>query len=423
MKKKSLILLLVVAILALTFAAEAAPKRVTINFTYWAGAGGERDAFDSLVAQFEQKNPGIKVNKQGGDFKDFYTRLETRIAGNDAPDVTRIQYQQVGRYSSNGVLLNITRKLPADYSKDFFPSIWSAVTYNKSVYAIPHHTDTLAVFYNKDYFDKLGINAPDKLENAWTWDQFLEIAKQLKEKTDAKYGFSVNWIKGNAYRWLPFLYQKGGTLLADNLSKSLIDSPEALNTLVMTQKFFKEGLVPAGTSIKGTEDINNLFATGTTGMIITGNWMTSYFDANMTNHKFGVTYMPREKAAASDMGGNALAVLKKSKHPVESLKFVQFMAATENMKTFVERGLFLPVRKSITADQLKYAVKQPELMKVFVDQATTIPVGMAKALTSPQMSKINQVMADELELLFTQDKDAKEVQKALKKGIDQALKE
>ncbi len=401
---------------------EAKAEPVTIDFTYWASAGAESEAFDGLVQQFEEKNPGIKVNKQGGDFKDFYTKLETRIAANNAPDATRIQYQQIGRYSSNGVLLDITQKLPADYGKDFIPSVWKAVSYKNAIYALPQHTDTLAVFYNKDYFEKLGIKAPDKLEDAWTWNQFLDIAKQLKEKAGAKYGFSFNWTKSNSYRWLPLLYQKGGALLTDDLSKSAINSPEALETLKMTQSFVKDNLIPAGTSVKGTEDINNLFSTGTTGMVITGNWMASNFEKNMKNYKFGATYMPKDKEAASDMGGNALGILKKAKNPEAALTFVQYMVSEESMKTFVEKGFFLPVRKTLTADKLNYSA-DPQLMKVFVDQATTIPEDMAQAVTSPAMSKINQVLTEELEQLLTQGKAPEAVMKSLDEGINKALKE
>ncbi|MHB8064733.1 MAG: ABC transporter substrate-binding protein [Ruminiclostridium sp.] len=395
---------------------------VSIKVAYWASAGGESDAFDALVTKFETANSEIKVIKEGGEFKDFYTKLETRIAGNDAPDVTRLQYQSVGRYSSNGVLRDITKELPADYSTDFLPSLWSAVTYKDAVYAIPQHTDTLAVYYNKNYFEKLGITAPTKLEDAWTWDEFLDISKQLKEKAGAKYGFVYNWTKGNSYRWLPILFQKGGALLSDDLSTSLIDSPEALEALKLSKRFFDEKLVPAGTSVKGTEDINNIFATGTAGMIINGNWLASNYDESMTKYSYGVTYMPRDKAAASDMGGNALAVLKKAKNPEQALKFIQFMTSEESMTYFVTNGGFLPARKSITADKLTYNVKQPEIMKVFIEQATTIPSNMAQAVTSPNMSKITLLLSDELDLLFTQGKDPVEVQKALKKGIDEVLK-
>ncbi len=398
----------------------AAP--VTINFTYWASASAEDAAFDSLVAKFQKKYPNIIVNKQGGPFKDYYTKLETRIAGNDAPDVTRIQYQQIGRYASNGVLLNITNKLGKDYSKDFNPALWNAVSYKNAAYAIPHHTDTLAVFYNKTYFDQLGIKAPDKLENAWTWDEFLAIARRLKKENKAQYGFAVNWIYGNAYRWLPFLYQKGGAVLSPNLKKCVINSPEALDALKMTASFFKEGLVPAGTSVKGTENLNMLFATGVTGMLISGNWVIPYFEQNMTNYSYGVTYMPRGKAMASDLGGNALAVLKKSKHPQEALTFIKFMTEEENMKEFVEKGMFLPVRNSLSADKMSYAIK-PDLMRLFVNQAKTIPNHMAQTISQPSMTKINKVLTDELDLVFTQGKDEKEALKEMQTQIDKILKE
>ena len=399
-----------------------AAEPVTIKFAYWASAGGESDAFDALAKKFQDENPNIKVTMQGGEFKDFYTKLETRIAGNDVPDAIRIQFQQVGRYSSNGVLKDITKDLPADFSSDFLPSLWSAVNYKGATYAIPQHTDTLALYYNKNYFEKLGITAPTKLEDAWTWDQFLDIAKQLKEKAGAKYGFAYNWTKGNSYRWLPLLYQKGGQLLSDDLSTSKIDSPEALEALKLSKRFFDEGLVPAGTSVKGTEDINTLFTNGTVGMIINGNWLATNFDKNMTNYTYGVTYMPRDKAAASDMGGNALSVMKKAKNPEQAQEFIEFMTSQESMTYFVENGIFLPARNSITPEKLKYAINQPDIMKVFMEQSTTVPANMAQSVTSPNMSKITALLSDELDLLFTQGKDPAEVQKALKEGIDAALK-
>ncbi|MBZ4673029.1 MAG: transporter substrate-binding protein [Deferribacteraceae bacterium] len=400
---------------------KANSEPVTINFTYWAGAGGESDAFDILVEKFQNENPNIKINKQGGAFKDFYTKLETRIAAGDAPDVTRIQYQQIGRYATSGTLMDLTKKLPDDYSKDFNQALWNAVTYKKSIYAIPHHTDTLAVFYNKTYFDKLGIKVPQKLEDAWTIDEFLSIAKRVKDETDAKYGLAINWTNSNGYRWLPFLYQKGGAVLSEDLTKVTIDSPEAIEAIKLVSTIFKEELAAPGTSVKGTENVNNLFATGVIGMLVTGNWMIPYYEKNMTNYEFGVTYMPKDKAMASDLGGNALAVLKKAKYPEQALKFIEFMARQDNMKEFVEKGMFLPARNSLSADKLTYSLR-PELAKIFVEQATTIPSHMAKTISLPSMSKINKILADELELVSTQGKEPSEAAKSMKTEIEKALK-
>src|SRR5690606_15988764 len=75
----------------------------TIEFVYWAAAGGEEEGFKNLIAQFEAEHPDIKVDAQQvpppGE-SDYYTKVQTRILGEDAPDVFRVQYQKIGEFAS-----------------------------------------------------------------------------------------------------------------------------------------------------------------------------------------------------------------------------------------------------------------------------------------------------------------------------------
>src|ERR1700674_711697 len=121
----------------------------------------------------------------------------------------------------------------------------------------------------------------------------------------------------------------------------------------------------------------------------------------MTKYKFGVTYMIRDKAAASDLGGDCLAISRDTKNPEAVADFLQFIASKEYMKQFCEKAGVLPTRKSLVEPgALNYPPKL-ELMKPFVAQTATVPVHLAKTQTAPLFGRMNTKLADQLELAFT----------------------
>jgi multiple sugar transport system substrate-binding protein len=204
---------------------------------------------------------------------------------------------------------------------------------------------------------------------------------------------------------LPYLYQHGGQLLDADLTQPQIASPKGIETLTWTQSWFKEGLVPPSTSVKSGEQTQNLFANGTIAMLLGGDWQIPFLQQNMTRYKWDVTYMPRDVNMASDLGGNCLAVSRDSKHPDIAADFLKFVVNEDNMRAFVTSAQFLPVRSALMNQPLDYALR-PDAMKVYVEQATTIPDHLVRTVTLPNFSKINAAMADELDLAFTSGQDS-----------------
>ncbi|KSU82047.1 ABC-type glycerol-3-phosphate transport system, substrate-binding protein [Fictibacillus enclensis] len=393
----------------------------TIEFVYWAAAGGEEKGFNDLVSKFESENPDIKVKKsqvpppnQG----DYYTKIQTRMGGDDAPDVFRVQYQKIGEFSSQGALMDLTDVVGKD-KENYNPSLLTAVTYKNKIYGLPHHTDTLAVFYNKTFLDKLNIKAPDNLKDAWTWDQLLDVAKKIEDKKLAPNGIAANISASSAYRTLPFFFENGASLLTKDLKKANVNTPEATETLAFLQKMYKN-YMSKGNSMKGADDPNMLFTSGNAGLFITGNWMIPLFEKDMKD-EWGVTYMPVKDSAASDLGGNGLAVPANSKHSKAAKKFIAFMGEKENMKTFVEEGLFLPSRTDVKGP-FEYQIKDPKMMNLFIEQSQTVPVDLAKTVTIPEFSKVNQALGDSFEALYTQNASPEKTAKELEEKINSILK-
>ena len=397
-----------------------AQSPVTLTLSVW-GAQAEQDAFNAVISKYQMLHPNVTVRLEvNGNSMQLYQLVDTRLAGRQAPDIFRIQYQQVGRYASARALVDLTPYLDPGYATQFGPAFWQAVTFQGKPFALPHHTDTFALYYNVDFLRTIGVEMPRSLEHSLTWDEFIRVARQLKQKGEAPYGFAMGWQNSAAYRWLPFLYQHGGQMLDAELRQPQITSQKGVETLAWTQSWFKEGLVPPSTSVKSSEQTQNLFANGTIGMLLGGDWQIPFLQQNMTKYKWAVTYMPRDVAMASDLGGNCLAISRDSKNRDVAADFLKFIVNEENMKAFVTGAQFLPVRTALMNQQLEYTLR-PDAMKVYVEQARTIPDHLVRTVTMPLFSKINAAMADELDLAFTSGQDPTTTAQNLEAKIRGAL--
>ncbi len=308
--------------------------------------------------------------------------------------------------------------MPKGYSNDFNQAIWKSVTYEGKPYAMPQHTDTMAIFYNVNMFKKAGIEVPKNLNESWTWDEFMNLSRKIKKSGVAKYPFAMAW-QNSAYRWMWFLFQRGGQLLTDDLKKPMINNAAGIETISWNQSWFKENLVPPSTSIKSNETVESLFANKTISMMLDGDWLIPYLKDNMKD-PWNVTYMVKDKQMASDLGGNAIAATKSTKNPELAADFLKFLGSPEQMKQFCETVQFIPVRKKLVQQGLDYKLR-PDAMEVFVKQSTTVPQQMAQEQTIPKFSAVDQVLADQLEAAFKTGQSAKATAKNISSGIEQAL--
>jgi ABC-type glycerol-3-phosphate transport system substrate-binding protein len=389
-------------------AAGRASAQATANLTFavW-GNRAEEEAFRGLINRYTALHPNVSIRLEvSGSSGQLYQQVDTRLAGRQAPDLIRIQYQQTGRYAKAGAIVDLSGHLDRGMADQFAPALWKAATYRDKPFAIPHHTDTLAVYCNMDMFRKIGVELPRKLEDSWTWQEFVRIAQQLKEKAGAPYGFATAWQNNTGYRFLPYLHQHGGQLLDNDLKQARLGSKEGIETIAWAQSWFNEKLVPPTTSIKSSEQTQNLFANGTIGMLVHGDWQVSFLQETMTRAEWQVTYMPRDVSMASDLGGNCLAVTRDSKNRDVAIDFLKFATDEQNMREFCTAAQFLPVRKSLMDIDLPFATR-PDAMKVFVEQSRTIPDHLARTVTLPDFSRINAKLGEQLDLAFTSGQDAK----------------
>jgi len=216
------------------------------------------------------------------------------------------------------------------------------------------------------------------------------------------------------------VFQADGRLLSEDLQSPAIDSDAGRRALALTRSFFTDRLVPPNTSTKG-QYVDETFPSGTIAMVFAGDFLLADLQQNVKSFEYGATFLPRDRRAAADLGGNAVVATKDTENPEAAAKFLQFLADEQNMADFCAKTNVLPTRTALAGRELAFA-ERPDLMELYVQQAEAIAPGDVAQVTAPQFGAINNVLIEQLERAFVGKADPGRVLADMSTAIEQQLK-
>ncbi len=381
----------------------------SLTMVLW-GADAEVAAFQKIADAFEAED-GTKVELQVQPYSQVLSKVDSLLQSNNAPDLFRVSYTDIGRYTGVGALADISSALPSGFADSFNPALWAAVQADGKPVGVPHHTDCSAVLYHQDHFAQAGISdVPTTLDAAWTWDEWTQVLEQLKGANLPGYPTAVNWQAAGAFRWLSFLSQAGGSTYGPGGptgGEVTIDSDAGLKAMTYAQGLYTKGLHDPSLLVQAANYPDDVFPTGKLSTIYAGDFLLPALSDSVKDFEFGATFLPKDSAAATDLGGNAVVVPENAPNAEKAAEFAAFLASKQNMIDFCQATTVLPTRRDVEADELEYAVR-PDLMPVFVAQATTIPEPLVETCTSATFSGVNQALQQELEKCFSSGQSPQE---------------
>jgi multiple sugar transport system substrate-binding protein len=373
-------------------------KKVEIRFAFW-GVPEEKEVQEKLKNRFEELHPNITV-KLEHITGDYYPPLLTQIAGGNAPDVFYIGEAMVSSLADKGVLMDLmpyAKKDNVDFNA-YFEEILKPVGVDENkMWAFPKDTTPYMMYYNKDLFDKAGVEYPTE---DWTWKEFEEKAKALTITENGKktqYGFAQD-LGWTAY--MTAIYRNGGNILSEDHKSFALDDPKTMEALEWFKDLmYKDGGVspsPEGLKSLGVGQ-QDLFNSQKAAMISGGRWI-SFFIKDV-KAKWGVVPFPKNSDdAASPLLFVTLAAPKATKHPKEAWEFIKFVTSEEGQKINASTGLGMPVLKSVTeSGEWLQAGEPKEHIDIYtnqMNQARNLPF-------HPQWGKtIDELAARELDKFF-----------------------
>ena len=318
---------------------EAASKegKTTIRFASWDTAD-DVDAQQKMVDKFNEEHPDIQVVLEAYG-SDFDTKISASMGSGDAPDVMYM-WNYPAYHEGLEPLDSYIEKEGEEYKKNFYSTLWNYNSYDGQIYGLPVGFTTHCVYYNKDLFEKAGVEEP---KDGWTWEDLEEKAKKINEATGVK-GFSFS-MKPDPYDYEMYLWSNG-TAYCDKEGKmeGYVDSDKALETYKMFQDMEKDGYAVA-TEKSGSDE----FESGQTAMFVYGAWAVKKYTEAGVN--FGLAKLPSfgTEKSASILSSSGVAIAKSSKNKEAAWEFVKYWTDEENNKSRI--GTEFPVLVSVVESE------------------------------------------------------------------------
>lgn len=299
-------------------AAAPAPT-ATVSFMNFSSNGGHEKDLDAIAAAFTAENPNITVKIETVPYADYFTKLQTSVAGGTAADAFELNYENFVTYATNGSLAELKDVDASAYKK----SLLAAFSRDGKQYGLPESFSNVVLFYNKTMFDKAGVATPT---GDWNWKDEQAAAEKLTDKD--KKTFS-DYQPITFHEFYKALAQSGGKFLSEDGKQATFDSPEGLaagNWLVgkpgKTMPTEKDGV--------GTPDYDsNLFKQGKLAMWHTGIWMFSAMKD--VPFEWDIAVEPGNTTKASAMFTNGVVVNAKSKNAEAAQKWLAFLSSSDVM--------------------------------------------------------------------------------------------
>ena len=346
--------------------------RRDITLEWLAGANAAEELIYKKIADnFQVASSPTKVAFINGNAADggWQVKLETTAAAGTPPDVAWHGPEWFPGIVAKGIYKPIdayVAKLPKADVGDFFPRVMEQYQWEGKQYGVPASITVMTIFYNKDLFDREGIQYPDQ---SWTFEgKYLDAARRLTKRdgnTVTQYGV------GNPHRdWVwPWA---GGVDYLDKTGKKVTigEAGEAARWFQFAGDLrTKHRVAPTVAEQAAMQGgTRNFFLTGQVGMEIEGNWTLSD-RKNVKNFTWDVAPVPMgSKARPTPFFSTADMVCAGSKNPDEAFTLCSFIGNVDSEKILAAEFGRVPARKSLwtyftTLDN----GLQPKNRKVIVD--------------------------------------------------------
>lgn len=366
----------------------------------------QKATLEAMIDAYTKENPDVSIEIQLTPWKDYWTKLEASATGGTAPDVFWLNTLHAEAYQEGGILTDLTEaaeKSDIGLYENYSEAMISAYTIDEKLYAIPKDTGSAALWYNKEIFDKAGVEYPS---DDWTWEDMLAAAEKLKGNMDE--GVYAIAAPVDYENYTSTMISAGGNIMNEDKTAPTYDMPETQEGVQCWIDLIEKGYSPSIADLTDSSAAVR-FEAGRLAMYFGGSYMTTQFASNdEIKDKIDMVEYPAFNGKETNMaGGLGYAVYKKSKQLDAATDFALWLGSEEAMKIQGEMGSVISAR---TDAQKYFADTIPEWnLEAFTNH-------MDEAYEMPYCKSVQEVRDLEVKKYteaFTGERTLEEVSKEL----------
>ncbi|AFG37038.1 ABC transporter substrate-binding protein [Spirochaeta africana] len=334
--RKIMIVVLIAALPALVFAAgqRETDGVTTLTVNSYMSDEAPKLAFENLVADFESKNPDIRVEVNTTAHEQFKIVLPNWLTSRNAPDVvTWFAGYRMQAFAERGLLEPLNDAFAPGEFEDAFPEAFiRASSYDGDIYFLPQSWYWWAVYYNTEVFDELGLEVPE------TWDEFLAVSETLKQNGIAPIAIGARdtWTAGG---WLGALntmingFDYHMDLTAGNIPYTDPGMQEVFETFAMLNE--RGYIMENATSYSWQEATTPLF-NGEAGMYLMGQFLYDVApdDVKPNLDFFRFPTMEAGQGYAVDTPTDGYMIPANARNKEAAMRFINYLATEESQAMF-----------------------------------------------------------------------------------------
>lgn len=263
--------------------AESEGGATTIKFGIHVANPQEQEAVTyNIVQAFNEKYDGkYKVEFEASDKESHSKNMKLEASDGTLPQIFWLDASEAPEYSDSGVLMDLSDFLSENSDiQTALGGMENAFQDDSGQYGLPYQCNVQGIFYNKDLFDKAGVEYPT---NDTTYEEFIEMIKKLKESGVTPLSIGS---KNSAYAMWEFNETLARYGWSENID-SILSGEKKFNNEDLNACFEKlKGIADAGAFPENMAtieyfDAKQLFNEGKAAMFGTGQWDCAEFDENI----------------------------------------------------------------------------------------------------------------------------------------------
>ena len=298
--------------------------------------------FEQAIADFEEQNPGVEIEYENISDQAIKEKLSVLAAGGDLPDIFFAWGGEcLNRFTRAGRTLDLTPYMDEDpeWRDSFLPSFLSSSVYEGKNYAVPYRSAVLYMLYNKQIFADNGLEVPT------TWDEFIEVGKDVVETT----GYPMLTQASTEPQILGVMMQSAGqSVFQEDGSVKIADNELLMQCIDIYNEMVDTGVMQV---INSNDELVTGLTQGTIGGVLSGCWILASVQlADDQSGKWAVTNIPSLPGVEgatnySNLGGSSWAISSNCRNPELAEEFFAstFGGSVELYETvFPSTGLIAP---------------------------------------------------------------------------------